>query len=118
VERISEVVPAGKPPNPPFHTLKGHFSNHGLEKPNPINIYMSGHVPIHFEASSSWRLNETYGKVRIGKNLSHRFSIQDKKTNPVHFRPLANYIDRATVTGRRILVPTFADRAVSRSERG
>jgi hypothetical protein len=32
--------------------------------------------------------------------------------------PQANYTDRTTVTCRRNLVPTFADRGVSRSQRG
>jgi hypothetical protein len=32
--------------------------------------------------------------------------------------PQANYSDWATATGRRILVPTFVDRGVSRGQRG
>jgi hypothetical protein len=34
------------------------------------------------------------------------------------FIPQTNYTDWATVTGRRILVPNFVDRGVSRFQRG
>jgi hypothetical protein len=34
------------------------------------------------------------------------------------FSPQENYTDWATANGRRILVPTFADRGVSRGQRG
>jgi hypothetical protein len=34
------------------------------------------------------------------------------------FSPQANYTDWATATGWRILVPNFADRGVSRDQRG
>jgi hypothetical protein len=34
------------------------------------------------------------------------------------FSPHSNYTDRATATGRRILVPSFVDRRVSRGQRG
>jgi hypothetical protein len=40
------------------------------------------------------------------------------ETNSVAFRPEANYTDRATATCRRNLVLTFADRGVSRGQRG
>jgi hypothetical protein len=33
------------------------------------------------------------------------------------FSPQANYIDRATATGRRILVPTLLKRGMSRGQR-
>jgi hypothetical protein len=36
----------------------------------------------------------------------------------VALSPQANYTDWATATGRRILVSTFADRGVSRGQRG
>jgi hypothetical protein len=36
----------------------------------------------------------------------------------VAFSPQANYTDWATATGRRILVPTFVDRGLSRGQRG
>jgi hypothetical protein len=35
----------------------------------------------------------------------------------VAFSPQANYTDRATAVGRRILLPTFADKGVSRGQR-
>jgi hypothetical protein len=38
--------------------------------------------------------------------------------NSVAFSPQANYTDWATATDRRILLPTFADRGVSRGQRG
>jgi hypothetical protein len=34
------------------------------------------------------------------------------------FSPQGNYTDRTTAAGKRILVPTFADRRVSRGQRG
>jgi hypothetical protein len=40
------------------------------------------------------------------------------KTNSVAFSLQANYTDWAIATGRRILVPNFADRVVSRGQRG
>jgi hypothetical protein len=40
------------------------------------------------------------------------------KKKSVTLSPQANYSDRATATGRRILVLTFADRQVSRDQRG
>jgi hypothetical protein len=40
------------------------------------------------------------------------------KTNSVAFSPQGNYTDWATATGRRIFVPKFVDRAVSRGQRG
>jgi hypothetical protein len=36
----------------------------------------------------------------------------------VAFSPEANYTDWSTATRRRTLIPTFADRGVSRGERG
>jgi hypothetical protein len=41
-----------------------------------------------------------------------------KKKNSVAFSPQANYTDCATATCRRKLVPTFADRGVSRGHHG
>jgi hypothetical protein len=41
-----------------------------------------------------------------------------KQTNSVAFRPQANYADWATATCQRNVVPTFADRGVSRGQRG
>jgi hypothetical protein len=38
--------------------------------------------------------------------------------NSAAFSPQANYTDWATVTGRRILVPIFVERGVSRGQRG
>jgi hypothetical protein len=40
------------------------------------------------------------------------------KTNSVAFSPHANYTNWATATCRRNLAPTFADRGVSRCQRG
>jgi hypothetical protein len=40
------------------------------------------------------------------------------KTNSVALSQQANYTDLATATCRRILVPNFADRGVSRGQRG
>jgi hypothetical protein len=41
-----------------------------------------------------------------------------KQTNSVALGPQANYTDRVTATCRRNLVSTFADRGVSRGQRG
>jgi hypothetical protein len=43
---------------------------------------------------------------------------QTNKTNSVAFSPLANYADWATTAGRKILVPTFAARGLTRGQRG
>jgi hypothetical protein len=45
-------------------------------------------------------------------------SKQAKEENSVAFSLQANYTDRATAVGRKILLPIFADRRVSRSQRG
>jgi hypothetical protein len=52
--------------------------------------------------------------------LNERFSkiTKNKQTNPLALSPQANYTDWATTTCRRNLVPTFADRGVSRGQRG
>jgi hypothetical protein len=42
----------------------------------------------------------------------------NNNNNFVAFRPQANYTDWATAIGRRILVPTFGDRRMSRGQRG
>jgi hypothetical protein len=41
---------------------------------------------------------------------------EDTKQNPVAFSPQANYADCPTATCQRNLVPTFADRRVSRGQ--
>jgi hypothetical protein len=46
------------------------------------------------------------------------FVFYGNKTNPVTFSSQANYADWATATYRRNLVPTLADRWVSRGQRG
>jgi hypothetical protein len=45
-------------------------------------------------------------------------TTQHSKTNSVAFSPQANYADCETATCRRNLVPTFADRGMSRGQRG
>jgi hypothetical protein len=45
-------------------------------------------------------------------------STEKKQTNSVAFSPQANYTDWATAICWRNLVPTFADRRVSRGQRG
>jgi hypothetical protein len=45
-------------------------------------------------------------------------TYKKKKKNSVALSPQANYTDWATSTFRRNLVPTFADRGVSRGQRG
>jgi hypothetical protein len=45
-------------------------------------------------------------------------SDQTNETNSVAFIPQANYTYRATATCWRNLVPTFADRGMSRGQRG
>jgi hypothetical protein len=42
----------------------------------------------------------------------------NKQKNSVALSPQANYTDSTNATGRRILVATFADRGVSRGQRG
>jgi hypothetical protein len=44
--------------------------------------------------------------------------ISCKHTNSVAFSSQANYTDRATATGLRILMPTFVYRGVLRGQRG
>jgi hypothetical protein len=44
--------------------------------------------------------------------------MRTTNTNSVALSPQASYTDWATATGLRILVPTFVDRGVLRSQRG
>jgi hypothetical protein len=48
----------------------------------------------------------------------HNPKYTNKQTNTAAFSPQANYTDWSTATCWRSLVPTFADRAVSRGQRG
>jgi hypothetical protein len=50
--------------------------------------------------------------------LYYKTGAFKKRTNSVAFIPRTNYTDWATVTCRRNLVLTFADRGVSRGQRG
>jgi hypothetical protein len=45
-------------------------------------------------------------------------ALTKQKTNAVVFSPQANYTDCSTATCRQNLVPTFANRGVSRGQRG
>jgi hypothetical protein len=56
-------------------------------------------------------------RCRIRHIMSFNFKT-NKQTNPVAFSPQANSTDWAAANCRRILVPTFADRWVSRGQRG
>jgi hypothetical protein len=51
-------------------------------------------------------------------NMAVKLQTNQKKKNSVAFSPQANYADGATATCRRNLVLTFADRGVSRGQRG
>jgi hypothetical protein len=53
----------------------------------------------------------------MSRDLKYVENSKSGQKNSVAFSPQANYIDWATATGRRILVPTFADRGVSRGQR-
>jgi hypothetical protein len=54
----------------------------------------------------------------VGRHRLYLLMSIFKQTNSVAFSPQANYTDWATATCRRNLVPTFADRGVSRGQRG
>jgi hypothetical protein len=62
--------------------------------------------------------------VKIGINVSYHqdipslFHYVNYNNNSMALSPQANYTDWATATCRRNLVPTFADRGVSRGQRG
>jgi hypothetical protein len=61
------------------------------------------------------------GVMRINEAnyIPKRQNLENKyKQNSVAFIPQANYTDWATATCWRNLVPTFADRVVSRGQRG
>jgi hypothetical protein len=50
--------------------------------------------------------------------ILHSHCCEIKKKNSVAFSPQGNHTDCVAATCRRILVPTFADRRVSRGQRG
>jgi hypothetical protein len=51
-------------------------------------------------------------------SLTFRSYHKNKQTNSVALGPQENYSDWSTATGRRILVPTFMDRGMSRGQGG
>jgi hypothetical protein len=59
-------------------------------------------------------------KTKLGIYNRNNNNNNNTKTNInfVDFSPHANYTDCATATGRRILMPTFADKRVSLGRRG
>jgi hypothetical protein len=57
-----------------------------------------------------------YGTGQAARSPISRGNVY--KTNSLAFSPQANYTDWATATCSRNLVPTFADRGVSRGRRG
>jgi hypothetical protein len=57
--------------------------------------------------------------ILLGRNFELEVGhIQTKQTNSLAFSPQANYTDWVTATCRRNLLPTIADRGVSRGQRG
>jgi hypothetical protein len=54
----------------------------------------------------------------VDSQLVVETKTKQTKTNSVAFSPQVKYADCTTVTCRRNLVPTFADRGVSRGYRG
>jgi hypothetical protein len=53
----------------------------------------------------------------LSRHVTMIFWRVNTKTNSVVFSARANYIDWATATCRRNLVPTFVDRGLSRGQR-
>jgi hypothetical protein len=56
--------------------------------------------------------------VPRGSTGAAEYINHTKKETPRRFSLQANYTDGTTAAGRGILVPTFADRGVSRGQRG
>jgi hypothetical protein len=65
--------------------------------------------------------------AELNENVAPSYSVGDewrregincKQTNSVSFSLRANYTDRVTAICRQSLLPTFADRGVSRGQRG
>jgi hypothetical protein len=71
---------------------------------------MTTHATHHWEISP---LQDTPSHAS-----DHTINIGTKQRNSVALGLQTNYIDWADATGRRILVPTFVDRGVSRGQRG
>jgi hypothetical protein len=97
------------PPSPNYFLLRNkHYPQHPvLKHPHFVSLLMS---ETNF-------YNRTQPQVKLYSNFIFFGSRQNKKKS-VGFSPQANYTDWATATCRRNLVPTFADRGVSRGERG
>jgi hypothetical protein len=76
-------------------------------------------VPEGFPAVLQDKHSGTFCDTRTYPTYSSQSSCQtNKQTNSVAFSPQANRTDLATATCRRNLVRTFADRGVSRGQRG
>jgi hypothetical protein len=74
-------------------------------------------------ASVAWSFSFDLELNRSNEFMSSWLSVSSgtvysSRTNSVALSPPANYTEGATATCRRNLVPTFADRGVSRGQRG
>jgi hypothetical protein len=105
VALINHLLPAG--------FLLGRFSTLNLEVGRSVHIQ-----------TTRWYIPEDgnihcyrYEDFKSSKTLYSRKNIQ-KQSNSVALSPQANSADWATATYQRNLVPTFADRGVSRGQRG
>jgi hypothetical protein len=82
----------------------------------------AGHVTESMKtAIKLYYLHITIPKIHVWDLVEHKtfLSIRfNKETNSVALSPRANYTDWATATCWRNLVPTSADRGVSRGQRG
>jgi hypothetical protein len=103
---------------PLFHTIMNSKPN----VPARINCLLPSDVTRAAKKTTPPTIRRCHGNAfteLLPSNDKHRHpQIQKNKTNSVAFSLRANSTDRATATGRRIVVPTFAGRGVSRSQRG
>jgi hypothetical protein len=86
--------------------------------PNVLSIFTSINIKVQvpYEPSFHYSIKEI---TLRSSNLRYHVILYmfQTTTNSVVFSPQANYTDWSTATDRRILMPTFADRGVSRGQR-
>jgi hypothetical protein len=82
--------------------------------------FSTSKMDVMFSSETSVHIRTTRHCIPEGGNCFENLEsyINKTKTKPVGLSTQANYTGWATATCRRNLVPTFADRGVSRGQRG
>jgi hypothetical protein len=108
----SDVSTAVTKKNDIFLDKTTQFVPHRRQITSPLQSLLTRHTPAPDIATG---YNSDVSRVFLTEGPLQNLELQ---TNSVVLSPRANYTDWATATCWRNLVPTFADRGVSRRQRG